>query len=329
MKKPLSWNIMLNKLSLFLVFEGTFLFLLLTACNNNSGNDKTKMKITTAGIESDESLKVYSNTDSVSSQKSETDEVLTGTVEVPLNQITYVSLPLGGIVKRLHIQEPTFVREGELLATISHPDYVKLQQQYLESKGKLEYLKQEFQRQGELTIENASSIKKLQKSESEYLTEEANCVGLKAQLQLLGIHPDSLNPDNIIIYLRVVAPKSGYLTTINAVQGMYHQPNEWLFEITNRNNLDLTFYLDEKHHKQLVQGMLLVFYLPDNPDKKYQAKLRNWVKRVNTDGKIKTYATIEKEAVQFLMPGMTVICENMPVAISSNNEKKLNISCIE
>ncbi len=319
MKKPLRWNIMLNKSRLYFVFAGTVLFLLLTACNRNSGNDNTGMNVTATGVESGDSLNDYAITDSVTVVNSVADEVLTGLIEVPLNQISYVSLPLGGIVERLYIHESVFVRKGELLATIHHPDYVKLQQQYLESKGKLEFLEQEFRRQGELTIENASSIKKLQKAESEYLTEEAKYKGLEAQLQVLGIRTDSLNPDNITTYVRIFAPISGYLTIINAKQGMYHQPNEWLFEITSRENLDLTFYLGRKQHKRWHTGMQLLFYLPDNPEEKYRAKLRNRCKWVNADGKIKMYATIDKEAVEYLMPGMTVICETVQDVMSSTN----------
>lgn len=320
MKKPLSWNIMLNKLHLFTVFASIILFLLVGACNSNTGNIKPKMNTTPTGVKSDTSIKGYAGLDSVNSVKAEKDEMLTGIIEVPLDHITYISLPLGGIVERLHVQESEFVRKGDMLAMVSHPDYIKLQQQYLESKGKLEYLRQEFRRQGELTIENASSIKKLQKTESEYLTEDAKYMGLKAQLQLLGIRSDSLNPDKIISHLRVVATKSGFLTTINAKQGMYHQPNEWLFEITNQSKLDLTFYIDDKYHNQLIQGMSLGFYLPDNPDEKYKAVVKNWVKRVNEDGKIKVNATIEKGQVTFLMPGMTVILENLPFLVNGKNE---------
>ena len=59
---------------------------------------------------------------------------------------------------------------------------------YLENKSELDYYQEEYKRQGELTVENAASIKKLQQAKANYYKFEASYQSLKAQLELLGVN---------------------------------------------------------------------------------------------------------------------------------------------
>ena len=89
---------------------------------------------------------------------------------------------------------------GQCIAVLEHPDYIKIQQDYLETKSQWELYKEDFKRQGELTVENASSIKTMQQAQASFKAIEVRLFALKSQLKLLGIDADSLHIGTISIY---------------------------------------------------------------------------------------------------------------------------------
>lgn len=75
---------------------------------------------------------------------------------------------MGGILKSTALLQGMWVTQGEVIATLEHPDYIQLQQDYLNNKSQLDFMEKEYTRQKELNQENVSAIKTLQKTESEY-----------------------------------------------------------------------------------------------------------------------------------------------------------------
>src|SRR5210317_124049 len=64
-----------------------------------------------------------------------------GLIDVPPANRAVVSAPLGGYIKNTHLLIGDRVRKGQTLGTIENPDFVSLQQEYLEIKEQLTYLK--------------------------------------------------------------------------------------------------------------------------------------------------------------------------------------------
>ena len=98
-----------------------------------------------------------------------------------------VSPIIGGFIKSLNYFPGDFVEKGAVIASLQHPDFISLQQQYIETKSQIDYYQEEFKRQGELTVENAASIKNMQKAKADYLSSEATYKSLKSQLKLLFV----------------------------------------------------------------------------------------------------------------------------------------------
>ena len=63
-----------------------------------------------------------------------------GLIDVPPANRAVVSAPLGGYIKNTHLLIGDRVRKGQTLGTIENPDFVSLQQEYLEIKEQLTYL---------------------------------------------------------------------------------------------------------------------------------------------------------------------------------------------
>lgn len=318
MKKPLNLNITLTKRTIYTLLSAVVLFLIWFGCNNHTGKEPLELLNHGQNIQNEEKTITKSkmhDTVGVKTIISETlsitdsnDEMqIKGIIEVPRSQLTYVSLPLGGIIDKIYVNESEYVNRGTLLATITHPDYVILQQKFLESKAKLNYLKEKFRRQGELTIEHASSIKKLQMAEAEYLAEEARHLGFKAQLKMVGIKPEDIHPDNLTLQLKVTSPVSGYVTQVKAKTGKYNHPNDWLFEITDMKKLQLSVMLDLHQVEQVKKGDSMEFVIPGK-NKMHKAKIEVKSLHVNESDKIKVIAFITNSDDASLLPGMTVKC---------------------
>lgn len=306
MKKPSNWNIMLN--SLKPLYRHCFILaLLFFNCSTETTNDQNDDAVQ----EKEVSQKHQPKTDTVSydNGKIEKHGSCNGVIEVSPIHVGYVSLPMGGIVNGIYAQKNAYVQKGKLLATVRHPDYIHLQQQYFESKARLKYLKEEFKRQGALTIENASSIKKLQKAESEFLSEEARCIGLQEQLKMLGIQPDSLSVDSLKDHLPVYASQSGYITAIAARKGKYIQPNSWLFEITDMSELRLVILMNSQKISELNANQKILFGTNSENELKYTATIINQENSVDMNGMIKVYASISNGQGETFFPGMKVKCQ--------------------
>ncbi|RZK59710.1 MAG: efflux transporter periplasmic adaptor subunit, partial [Hymenobacter sp.] len=58
-----------------------------------------------------------------------------GVLDVPPENLVSVSAPLGGFVDRTDLLQGSRVRAGQVLAVIRNPDFVQLQQDYLEARS--------------------------------------------------------------------------------------------------------------------------------------------------------------------------------------------------
>lgn len=171
----------------------------------------------------------------------------TGTLGLPPNAYSSVTAKAEGIINsNKKFVEGDFVKKGEIIAQIENPKFIKLQQEYLESKVKLKYLKIEKTRQQKLVDANAGVVKKLQEvtAELEMLTVTTN--GLSKQLSYLGINADNLNINSISQRISIRAPMSGFITSIDMNNGMYVQPSNSIMEIVEDDHLHLELDVFEK-----------------------------------------------------------------------------------
>jgi cobalt-zinc-cadmium efflux system membrane fusion protein len=83
-----------------------------------------------------------------------------GEVAVLPQDYAKVSTYIGGIVKTIRVQEGDYVKKGQTVFTLEHPDYIKLQQEYLVTKNNLNFLEKEYERQKEL-FENKAAVGKV------------------------------------------------------------------------------------------------------------------------------------------------------------------------
>src|SRR5690606_22996412 len=104
---------------------------------------------------------------------------------------------IGGYVTKTPLLIGDKVNKGQLLVTLENPEYVEIQQNYLEVAEQLNYLKSEFTRQKTLYNENITSQKNFLKAESTYKSNLALYNGLRKKLQMMNLNPSSVEQGQI------------------------------------------------------------------------------------------------------------------------------------
>jgi cobalt-zinc-cadmium efflux system membrane fusion protein len=170
-----------------------------------------------------------------------------------------VTAPLGGYLTETLMVPGIYVKKGQLLARLSNPEYISLQQSYLETSGELKFAEQDYRRQKMLQEQNATAEKKMQESESAFTVLKARLAGLKAQLQLIGIDMPSLEKGNIQSVVILRAPMSGYVTAVNHHPGAFVEPREAIFEIVNMSDLHLHLNVFEQDISGIRHGQTIRF----------------------------------------------------------------------
>ena len=183
----------------------------------------------------------------------------TGEIEVPPQGLASVTAPLGGYILDLEIVPGMFVRKGALLAKLNNPEYIALQQSYLETAGQLKFAGQEYERQRLLDEQNATAAKKFQESESSLNVLKARLAGLREQLKMVGISVGDLEAGEIQSVVNLRAPISGYVTHVNHHQGQFVEPREVIFELVDTRELHLHLNIFEQDIVDVSRGQNIRF----------------------------------------------------------------------
>ena len=110
----------------------------------------------------------------------------TGMVDVPPQNKAIVSAFSGGYIKTTPLLIGDSVKKGQALLTIENPDFITMQQDYLETAEQLTYLKSEYERQKTLVAEKITSQKNFLKAESEYKKALAQYNATRKKLTMLN-----------------------------------------------------------------------------------------------------------------------------------------------
>jgi len=220
--------------------------LFLTACGNKDAENKELPAETaiTQGENKSANLKQITFTkDQYNLASIETGQIemrnlsnivkLNGVIDVEPRSMATVSAPLGGYLKTAGLLPGEAVKKGQVLATIENPEFIKIQQDYLESLGKLQFLEEEYKRQEKLRVEDINSAKTFQQVKSDYKVMQARIKGFEQQLALAGINKSSAQNGNITRTANLYAPITGFIKVSNKNIGDYVNPQDVIFEIVN------------------------------------------------------------------------------------------------
>jgi cobalt-zinc-cadmium efflux system membrane fusion protein len=189
-----------------------------------------------------------------------------GHLEVPPQNKAEVSTFIGAVIKSISVLEGSKVTKGQTLAILEHPDFIKLQEEYITVKSNFSFLEKEYQRQKELAEQNAGTGKVFQKAEADYYSGKAKLNSLESQLKILSVNLTELSKGNIASSMVLTAPISGYIGHINAHTGAYAEPNKMLFEIIDNSQIHCDLLVYEKDIFKVKVGQKIHFIITNMPE---------------------------------------------------------------
>lgn len=229
-----------------------------------------------------------------------------GLISVAPNRFATVSLIIGGRIHSLNVMSGKAVARGQVIATLDNPEFIELQQTYLESKAQLEYLEKEYLRQKTLGQGEATSQKRVEESRADYLSMKSRTEAAATRLKALGISPSSVCTNGIRPYLPVVAPIGGFVGNLSVNLGKYVEAGMPICDVVNKSNpmLELTVY--EKDIALMKVGDKLQFRVNGLGKSTFAATIVSIDQTVDKkDYSIKVYAKVSETNPQF-RPGMYV-----------------------
>lgn len=227
-----------------------------------------------------------------------------GILVLPPQSRATVTLTMGGSIRSTSLLPGAYVKQGTVLATLENPEFIALQQSYLDSHAQYEFLRTEFLRQQTLAREEASSQKRFQQSKAEYLSMRSRMDAAAAQLALLGVDTTRLLAGGIIPYLDIKAPISGYAADVKMNIGRHFDVGEPLCEIVNKSDMMLRLTAYEKDLANLRAGDRVEFRVNGIEGETFQGVITMVGQQVNNKNRsIDVYVRIEGQNPQF-RPGM-------------------------
>lgn len=182
-----------------------------------------------------------------------------GYIDVPPDQKASVSVKLGGFVKSVTILPGDRIAKGKVLFTLENPEFIQLQQEYLENHAQLKYLQSDYERQKALADENIASQKNFLKAESDYKVVQARVQGLEEKLKMLNVNIKSLEAGTIASVVHVYAPISGYVSKVNISLGVSVSPDEVAVELVDTDHMHAELQVFEKDVVDIRKGQKFSF----------------------------------------------------------------------
>ncbi len=228
---------------------------------------------------------------------------LNGKVEAMPENIITVSTPMGGFVRQLRLVPGTMVKKGQVLVRLEDKEYIQLQQDYLSAKNALAFAKLDFDRQSELSKNQAASDKVLQQADEKMKQQQILVKSLAEKLRLINVNPTTLSTDNLTSQINIVAPASGMITDIMVNTGKYVQSGDAMVTVVASEGAKLALKAFEKDLPYLRSGQKVITYSNIQPDKKMNAIIENIVNQVGPEGFANVICNISNSNSN-IVPGM-------------------------
>ena len=264
----------------------TYTFLLLFAltflsCGNSSEKDETTTEPSTAQSSKKGDITVtksqfdqsYMRLGKMSEQSFPDIVEATGMIDVPPQNRAVISAFSGGYIKNTPLLIGDKVKKGQPLVTLENPDFIQMQQEYLENKEQLTYLKSEYDRQQTMLEENITSQKKFLSAESEYKRALAMTNGLRKKLQLLNININKVEAGDFTSVVTVFSPISGTISDVLVSTGAYVSPADEIMQIIDTDHIHLELSVFEKDIMRVKEEQPLEFQIPESSSQSYKGEV--------------------------------------------------------
>jgi membrane fusion protein, heavy metal efflux system len=226
-----------------------------------------------------------------------------GHVDVPPQNIVSISFPMGGYLRSTKLLPGMHVSRGEVIAVVEDQSLVQLQQDYLVTKARLQFLQQEYERQKMLNENKVNAEKTFQQAEADYLSQKVLLKGYSEKLQLIGINPSGLSENSISRSVSVHSPINGFVSKVNVNIGRYVTATDVLFELINPDDMHAALTVFEKDLNKVSPGQKVKVSFVDDPATTYDCEVILVTRNVDENRGALVHCHFESKPKN-LLPGM-------------------------
>lgn len=183
----------------------------------------------------------------------------TGIVEVPPNNRHLIFAPVKGFVGQVPQLVGDYVRRGQRLTTLRHPELIQQQRLFLETASQMDMLYNELKRKEVLSAEDAASQRAYEVANANYQAQRATFGGMAAQLSMVGIDTSKLLAGAYQERIGIFAPVSGYVEQININPGKLVNGSQLLYEVldVSHQHIELQVYAQDLPRIREQQRMVV------------------------------------------------------------------------
>lgn len=185
-----------------------------------------------------------------------------GELELAPQNIADVHVLVGGVITNINVIEGSRVKKGQILATLKHPEIIKLQEELISLNAELVYFEKQYKREEKLYVEKVGSGKDFQKIKSEYDGSKALVDALKAKIRMLGISPENVINGKITEVLNIPSPLSGQVSLVETNIGQFVSTDKRLFQVVDNRHLHCAFRIYENDILKVKKGQEIVVTSP-------------------------------------------------------------------
>ncbi len=256
---------------------------------------------------------------------------VTGSIEAPPQSKATVYAPLEAFVHQVDLLLGDKVRKGQTIAVLQHPNFTKLQYNFLESLNKLKVAEQEFKRKEMLFKNDIASKKSYELAESSYQSAKSLVQNYSSQLKMAGLSPQKIREEGIQQYVYVKSPISGYIVKNSLNKGKFLNANDEMMEIIDNNHMHAELKVFSTDISRLKKNDEFIFK-PNGIDKEYKGYIRlisqgidNQTKTINVHGHFRDEERLLKVGTfinaQILLGGKSVYAVPEEAIIEIEGEK--------
>lgn len=229
-----------------------------------------------------------------------------GKLSLPNTARAVVSPVLEGLVFSIEISLGQTIKKGQVLAYLTDPEYIKIQNEYLNLYLSLELLENNYNRQKRLYNEQVTSQKQYIQAKTDFESAKAQLKSLDIMIRQIGLETDRIIAGNLYSEIPVKSPIDGIVNNIMISLGENVTKDDVMFEVSCRKNLWLELDVFEKDILEIREGQRVTFLLANSGNLIYEARVLTSGGAVLGNGRVvKVLATFSNEDQQ-LIPGMFV-----------------------
>ncbi|WKD86726.1 Cobalt-zinc-cadmium resistance protein CzcB [Polaribacter huanghezhanensis] len=215
---------------------------------------------------------------------------VTGTIEVPPQSKVTIYAPMEAFVFKTNLLPGDKVKKGQIVATLKHPNFIKLQYDFLNAVNKSAVAKADYDRKKMLLASEITSKKSFQIAEGAYKSAKSLVESYSSQLAMIGLSADIVLKNGIQQYIYVKTPIEGYVVGTNLNQGKFLSTNSEMMEIIDTDHMHAELNVFGADITKIKKGNDF-FFQTSGVDVNYQGyiklisqKVDNKTKTVNVHG---------------------------------------------